>query len=267
MNTTENTIPPYLWAEMTWEEIGAYLQKMDTVLLPCGAIEQHGPHLPVDVDAFDAFYLACKVAEACEDPRPLVLPLIPFGVSYHHENFPGTLSVTNDALSRFIYDIGMCLAKQGVKKIIIINGHGDNAATLSYAAQMINRDAKIFVCVDTGETSDVDLVGLSNTPNDVHAGEIETSTTLAIRPELVKMDKAVAETLKFSSKYLNYDNERSVSWFVRTDRISESGVMGDATKATAEKGRKMWEIMIKHLVNMVESVKSASLDEMYQNRY
>lgn len=256
-----------MWEHLTWPEIEEYLKKVDTVLLPCGAIEQHGPHLPVDVDFYDARYMAFKVAEACDEPKPLVLPTIPFGVSYHHDDFKGTLSVTNDGLSKFVYDIGMSLAKNGVRKIIILNGHGDNAPTLSYAAQMINRDAKIFVCVDTGETSDVDLYKLIDTPNDIHAGEIETSTTLALRPDIVQMDKAVNETMEFGSKFLDYDNERSVSWYVHTHKISESGVMGDATKATAEKGEKMWDLMIRHMVHFVESIKNTPMEEIYQKRY
>ncbi len=257
----------FLWEEMTWPEIEEYLKTVDTVILPCGAIEQHGPHLPVDVDYYDAKYMAAKVAEACEDPKPLVLPPIPYGVSYHHDAFKGTLSVTNDALSRFVYDIGMSLAKNGIKKIIILNGHGDNAPTLTYAAQMINRDAHIFVCVDTGESSDIDLYDLIDTPNDIHAGEIETSTSLAIRPDMVQMDKAVNETLKFGSKFLDFDDVRSVNWYVRTDKISESGVMGDPTKATAEKGEKMWELMIHHMVHLVESIKNTPLDDLYQKSY
>lgn len=257
----------FLWEQLTWPELEAYLKKVDTAILPCGAIEQHGPHLPVDIDYYDAKYLAYQVADRCAEPKPLVLPSIPFGVSYHHENFKGTLSVTNDALSKFVYDIGMSLAKNGVKKLIIINGHGDNAPTLSYAAQMINRDSRMFVCVDTGETSDIDMYGLIDTPNDIHAGEIETSTTLAIRPEMVQMDKAVNETLNFGSNYLDYDSDRGVSWYVRTEKISKSGVMGDATKATAEKGAIMWDIMIKHLVKFVESVKNTPLEDLYQKRY
>lgn len=257
----------FLWELMTWPEIEAYLKTMDTAILPCGAIEQHGPHLPVDIDYFDARYLAHEVAAACPDPKPLVLPSIPFGVSYHHEDFKGTISVSNDALSRFVYDIGMSLAKNGIKKLIILNGHGDNAPTLSYAAQMINRDAHIFVCVDTGETSDVDLYDLIDTPNDIHAGEIETSTTLAIRPEMVQMDKAKDATLSFGSKYLDYDSDRGVSWYVRTSKISENGVLGDPTQATAEKGVKMWELMIRHLVKFVESVKNTPLEDLYQKRY
>jgi len=257
----------FLWEEMTWEEIKERLETVDTVLLPCGAIEQHGPHLPVDIDYYDAKYLARQVAEACSDPKPLVLPAIPYGVSYHHEDFAGTISVTNNALSAFVYDIGMTLAKQGVKKIIMINGHGDNAPTLNYAAQMINRDARIFVCVDTGDTSDTDIAKLASTRNDIHAGEIETSTTLALRPEVVQMDKAVNETLDFGSDFLNFDDDRSVSWYVRTSKISNSGVMGDATIATAEKGVKMWEVMIRQLVKFTNFVKKTPLEELYQPRY
>lgn len=255
------------WGLLTWEEAYERLEQTDIALLPTGAIEQHGPHLPLDVDAFDANYLAHKVAQACSFPRPLVLPPVPYGVSYHHQDFKGTLSVSNEALSRFIYDIGMSAARNGIRKLIIINGHGDNAPTLNYAAQMINRDAGIFVCVDTGETSDADIYKLVETHNDIHAGEVETSTTLAVRPELVKMDKATDNTLRFSNRYLDFSSENSVPWYVRTHKISSNGVMGDATKATAEKGRKIWKIMIAHLVALVEELKELSLEEIYQRKY
>ncbi len=257
----------YLWEEMSWPEIQERLKSVDIALLPCGAIEQHGPHLPVDVDYFDARHLAMKIAERCSDPKPFVLPAIPYGVSYHHEGFKGTLSVTNDGLSRFVYDIGMSLAHNGIKKLIIINGHGDNAPTLAYAAQMINRDAHIFVCVDTGETSDIDIYGMVNTHNDIHAGEIETSTTLAVRPELVNMSKAINETVNFNNKYLDYSSDRGVNWYVRTHKISESGIIGNPLLATREKGEKIWELMIDHLTRFVEEIKSSDLNDLYQMRY
>ncbi|MCB0372916.1 MAG: creatininase family protein [Muricauda sp.] len=257
----------FLWEEMKWPEIEERLKRVDTAILPCGAIEQHGPHLPVDVDYYDARWMAIQVAEHCQSPKPFVLPAIPFGVSYHHSAFKGTLSVSNNALSSFVYDIGMSLAHNGIHKIIILNGHGDNKPTLTYAAQMINRDAKIFVCVETGETSDVDLYNLIDTPNDIHAGEIETSTTLALRPELVDMDLAVDETLDLANEYLDFTSDRGVSWYVHTQRISASGVMGNAKKGTAEKGKKMWEISIGKMVEFVESIINTPLDQLYQNRY
>ncbi len=256
-----------MWATLSWPEIQERLKIVDTAIVPCGAIEQHGPHLPLDVDYFDADYLARKVAEACEDPKPFVLPPIPYGVSYHHGDFKGTISVSNNALSQMLYDIGLSLAANGIKKLVFLNGHGDNAPTLNYAAQMINRDAKIFVAVETGETSDVDLHNMINTFNDIHAGEIETSTTLAIRPELVDMDLAVDDTLDLDNEYLDFTSERGVSWYVHTKRLTKSGVMGNATLGTAEKGKKMWEIMIRNMAEFVETIKNTPSEKLYQNRY
>ncbi|MGB5814758.1 MAG: creatininase family protein [Thermoanaerobaculia bacterium] len=254
----------HIWAELSWPEAKNALSRVDIALLPVGAIEQHGPHLPLDTDAFDADYLAREVAKACQSPKPLVLPLIPYGVSYHHDDFPGTLSVGNEALAKFAYDVGMSAARNGITKLIFINGHGGNSATLHFAAQMINRDARIFTCVDSGETSDPDIYALAETNNDVHAGEIETSTALAVRPGLVKMEKASRSVPKFSSRYLDFTSKYSVGWYARTAHISKTGVFGDPTKATREKGEAMWQSSISHLVALVEHLKELTLAEIYQ---
>jgi creatinine amidohydrolase/Fe(II)-dependent formamide hydrolase-like protein len=257
----------YRWESHTWEEIEEKLKTVDTAILPCGSIEQHGPHLPLDVDYFDSIYLADRIAEACSDPKPLVLPAIPYGVAYHHDDFRGTISISNHSLSALVYDIGMSLTKNGIRKLIILNAHGDNAPTLLYAAQMINRDAGIFVCVESGETSHPDLAPLIETPNDIHAGEIETSTTMAIRPDMVRMDKMLNETLDFGSSYLDFTSGRGVAWFVRTRFLSGSGIMGNPTMASVEKGRKIWEITIAHLVRFVEVIKRSRPEDLYQRKY
>jgi hypothetical protein len=132
------------------------------MLLPVGAVEQHGPHLPLDTDAFDADYLARRVAEACSDPKPLVLPAISYGVSYHHADFTGTISIANETLARLVYEIGISVSRNGIQKLVIINGHGGNSPALNYAAQKINRDAHIFVCVDSGETSGIFINSLKH---------------------------------------------------------------------------------------------------------
>ena len=273
-----NTMAPYqrendffdksnhIWGELTSPEVKERIQKTDVALLPVGSIEQHGPHLPVDTDAYDAGYLALRVAEACGNPKPLVLPLIPYGVSYHHDDFPGTLSLSNETLSRVVHEVGMAAAANGIKKLIIINGHGGNSPALNQAAQTISRDARIFVCVDSGETSDTDIDALIETPNDVHAGEAETSTSLAIRPHLVKMNAAISSIPKFSSRYLNFSSKHSVSWYGHTREISAVGIMGNPLKASAEKGVKIWEIMIAHLVALVEDIKPMTLDEIHNRR-
>ena len=257
---------PFIWGELTWPEAEKHLQQVDIALLPVGSIEQHGPHLPLDTDAYDAKYLALRVAEACSEPKPLVLPNISYGVAYHHNEFKGTVSISNEALSKMVYDIGMSVAQNGIKKLVVINAHGGNSPALNYAAQMINRDAHMFVCVDSGETSDVDIYALVETHNDVHAGEIETSTSLAVRPQNVKMNLARQEIPEFSSRYLDFTSKWGVSWYAYTQRISNSGVMGDPTKASAEKGKKIWEIMIAHLVALVEDLKTMTLEEIHHRK-
>jgi creatinine amidohydrolase/Fe(II)-dependent formamide hydrolase-like protein len=257
----------YLWGELTWSDAAERFKQVDIALLPVGAIEQHGPHLPLDTDAFDAEHLASHVAGACSDPKPFVLPLISYGVSYHHDDFKGTISISNETLSRLVYEIGMSAAKNGIRKLVILNAHGGNSPALNYAAQMINRDARIFACVDTGETSDVDIYNSIGTPNDVHAGEIETSTTLAVRPHLVKMERALKSVPEFSSRYLDFTSKRGISWYAYTRKISATGIMGDPTKADAQKGERIWEIMIAHLVAFIEDLKHMSLDEIYNRKY
>jgi creatinine amidohydrolase/Fe(II)-dependent formamide hydrolase-like protein len=265
--TTSGATPrPYLLAELTWPRAKERFAECDTALLPVGAIEQHGYHLPLDTDSWDADYLCRRVAEACGDPKPLVLPLIPYGVSYHHDDFPGTLSINPETLAALVYDVGMAAARNGIRKLIIVNGHGGNAPTLQFAAQKINRDAHIFTCVDTGETSDADIYRITDTPNDVHAGEVETSTALATRPHLVDMDRATRDVQDFSSQYLDFSSENSVEWYAHTSRISTSGVMGDATAASVEKGERMWSIMVDHLVAFVESLKAVTLDQLHERR-
>jgi creatinine amidohydrolase/Fe(II)-dependent formamide hydrolase-like protein len=161
----------------------------------------------------------------------------------------------------------MGAARNGIAKLVIVNGHGGNMATLQFAAQMINRDAHIFTCVDSGETSDADIGQIASTPGDVHAGEIETSTTMAVRPHLVDMKLARKSVPRFSSQYLDFSGHQSVEWYGRTKKISESGVLGDATKANAEKGARIWEVSIRNLVEFVEDLKRLSLDEIHERRY
>ena len=113
----------------------------------------------------------------------------------------------------------------------------------------------------------MDIYALVETPNDVHAGEIETSTALAVRPHLVKMDQARREVPQFSSRYLDFTSKRGVLWYAYTRKISPSGVMGDPTKASAAKGERIWEIMIAHLVSLVEDLKRLTLEEIHHRNY
>jgi creatinine amidohydrolase len=255
--------PTWRLAELTWPQAQARLAETRVALLPVGAIEQHGPHLPLDIDSWDAAYLCEEVAKRCVDPKPLVLPLLPYGVSYHHEDFPGTLSVSPETLARTVHELGRGVASQGIEKLLIVNGHGGNAPALAFACQLINRDTHIFCAVDTGETSDAQIAELMEGRNDAHAGEFETSTALATRPHLVYLEHAVKDVPTFDNEFLDFDSAMSVEWPVRTKRISETGTLGDPTLATAEKGEKMWAIMIDNLVRFTDFLQHTPLSELH----
>ena len=92
-------------------------------------------------------------------------------------------------------------------------------------------------------------------------------TTRLVRPQLVKMDLAPKTVPEFSSRYLNFTSKRGVSWYAYTQKISATGVMGDPTKASVEKGKKIWQIMIAHLVALVEDIKSMTLEEIHHRKY
>ncbi len=247
---------------MTWREAGERLRACDVALLPTGAVEQHGPHLPLDTDLFHAEHMCRDVALACGEPFPLVLPAIPFGVSYHHDDFPGTLSVSAETLGRYVFEVGRALAHQGIHKLVIVNGHGGNAPALQTAAQRVHRKTGMFVCVDTGETSDVDVEALAETPGDIHAGEIETSEALYLRPDDVRAERPGLSVPRFAVEALDEGGPRSIPWFSRTSRFSAEGVLGDPSRATAEKGRRMWEVQVERLADLVTGLRGRSLEEL-----
>lgn len=258
--------PTHRLGELTWPQARRRFREVDVALLPVGAIEQHGPHLPLDIDAWDAAYQCEQVASRCTEPRPLVLPGIPYGVSYHHEDFPGTISVSPDTLAQIVYEVGMSAARNGIRKLLIVNGHGGNGAALAFAAQKLNRDAHIFVAVDSGETSDAEISAMLETGGDAHAGEYETSTALATRPHLVFLEHATREDPRFDSRFLDFDSEVSLEWFVRTARISDSGTLGDPTLASAEKGEQIWAVTIGNMVELVEYLKRTPLEDLHRPR-
>ncbi len=241
----------YLLEEMTWEEAEERLKKIDIAILPVGSIEQHGPHLPLSTDAFDAYWLAKEVVKRVPDPKPIVLPPINYGVSYHHMAFCGTISISPNTLMETVYDIGISCASHGIRKLLIINGHGGNTPAIKCAGQKLRYDKDLVVFIDSGEAITEKRKEIVETEGDMHAGEYETSTSLANRENLVRSEKIKREAPTTPSFW------NSIPYIWRTDEITKSGIIGDATKATKEKGKLLWKAHIKNLVIFVEELKKA----------
>jgi creatinine amidohydrolase/Fe(II)-dependent formamide hydrolase-like protein len=248
--------------ELTWPDVKDFLANHDVIVVPVGSCEQHGPHLPLDTDAYDVFWLSKQAAE--KTGCALVAPPIYYGVSLHHMDFPGTTTLKPHTLEQLAYEVAVSLIKHGFRKIVFENGHGGNTPALEAAVQRIKADTGAFVVVDTVSLIPEFIEEFIETPHDAHAGEFETSTTLANREESVVIERIRAPTMKLpESKYTKIGLKEKgprVYWGFRTKEISETGVIGDPTKATKEKGEKAWRIAIERFADLLTELDRMKLE-------
>lgn len=232
--------------EMTSPEFAAAMKTCKAVLVPIGSCEQHGHHMPLDTDNLIGTYLAMETAKRC---NCLVMPSINYGQVWSARKFSGTIALSNETLIRIIKDVVYSLETHHAKNIILFAGHNGNSTAIKEASRQLLDEAE-YTNV-WAITADVDkaLMKQMETPipcGCVHAGEMETSMLLAIRPDLVQLEKATAEYPKLpeAAKY------RPVSW----DQYIESGSFGDGSKATVEKGKALLESAIQNAVHLINDI-------------
>jgi creatinine amidohydrolase len=177
----------YELSNMTWPEAEERLREAKIVIVPIGSTEQHGLHLGVGSDWIQAWEIARRVGKRTGVP---VLPVMPYGVSGHHKEFPGTITLTPDTLQMVVYDVLESLDRYGVERVVFMNGHGGNIGALTTAVNEAREDFGMLctICHWWDVLVEKDLWGH---PAEEHAGYAETAFTLASRPEAVRMDRAV----------------------------------------------------------------------------
>lgn len=210
------------------------------VILPVGAVEQHGPHMPVFTDTLIAeAFLTCAFEELPDDEQIWLLPALPYGKSTEHLGHPGTITLSAHTLMLVLLDIAKSLQRSGFRKLVLFNTHGGNTDLLNMMAREIRIETGLAVFrLDPG------ALGLGDTwitPIEkqvgIHAGDVETSLLLAIRRHWVHPELAPSELPNFpESRYLQF-RSKAFAWI--TDDISATGIAGDARQATAEKGEAM----------------------------
>lgn len=179
--------------ELTRGELNA-TARLSTVVVPLGSLEQHGPSLPICVDAMLVTELAMRAAHLAA-PRALiyVAPTVPYGFSHHHLPFGATISISNETYVGFLTDIGMSLHASGFRRIVFLNGHGGNASALVQTADRLAYEHKLDVeiaCLSYWDVAQGSLEDLGIGPVPGHAGNYETSCVLALRKELVRTNAA-----------------------------------------------------------------------------
>ena len=206
-------------------------------VLPIGAIEQHGPHLPVGTDSFTSRAYADIVVKKVEDKADfLVLPQLFYALSVEHTNYPATLALGPETLLHVLKDIGAGLAKTGITRLVFINGHGGNDHLLQVAAREIY---KLGVrCYISCSIAILDAMGVD--PSAVHADKVETSLMLLLHPELVHRDRITPELDASKEKWMALADMKSYmseTWYA--EDVSVDGVVGEPTLATEEFGEEV----------------------------
>ena len=228
-------------SNLSWPQVKEVLNKIDTAVLPIGAVEAHGPHLTVDTDNVIAEYLGRRFSEEID---ALLLPTINYGQVWSLKNFPGSFNISDDTIINLFFDIAHSLEKHNIKILVIINGHFGNVAALKKASRIIIEKTSVIPLVFTHPGLENAVKGVIESPRAhpayLHAEEIETSMMLYIYPEKVNMNKAVKEYPKFPE----YSSSTPVTW----DKITKTGVLGDATAATKEKGQKVLKRILNNMV-------------------
>lgn len=245
------------WQEMTSPEIGALDRERTIVLLPVGAVEQHGNHMPVGTDTMLAEGVALGVAEKRADV--LVAPPPWYGFSAHHLSLPGTLSLPSAALIAHTETVADGIIANGFRRLILVNGHGGNGGVIDVmAADLGHRHygrARIAALTYFQLARDaIAALRESEVRGMGHACEFETAMMLHLRPELVKMERAVARYPDSGSAYLTTDLLGAAKVRTYTDfrDLSPSGTFGDPTLATPEKGAAFFEACVAALVAFLD---------------
>lgn len=240
-------LPKHEWVEMTWQDFAGADKTRWIAVLPVAAVEQHGPHLPLGTDAFIAAAYLARARELL--PQELAvsfLPMLTVGTSDEHRAFPGTLTLSAEGVIAALREVGDSVHRAGVRKLVIANSHGGNISAIDLATRglRVSRNMLAVACSWFEFGYPDGLFTREEQVHGIHAGAIETSILLAARPGLVRKERAenfasAAIDIEREFRHLGIDPPGRIAWM--SQDLHASGAMGDASAATAEKGKALIE--------------------------
>lgn len=262
-------IPPNrFFAYLTWTDIQDMPDKENVVIIqPIGAIEQHGPHLPLAVDSAIATAVIGAALTKLDNQldnqgEPNVpayaLPPLCYGKSNEHWHFPGTITLTATTLITVLTEVAESLYRSGFRKLVLMNAHGGQPQIMEIVARDLHQkygDFLVFPLFTWKVPHNAkDLISAYEAEYGIHAGDAETSVLLAILPEQVKMARAVKEYPQDlpTDSLLSMEGKLPFAWVTRD--LTTSGVIGDATVATKEKGEKLLDSVSDGWVQVIKDI-------------
>jgi creatinine amidohydrolase len=261
-------LPSRYWWDLTTAQFAALDMAKVVALQPVAAVEQHGPHLPVRVDAAINAGIVSRALELMPEDLPiLVLPSLSVGKSNEHLAFPGTLTLSYETLGRVWCEIGESVARAGCRKIIFFNSHGGQPQLVDIACRELRVRHKVFaVACSWFQIADLgDLFDLGELTHGIHAGGIETSAMLYLHPDLVDMTKArdfvsAAKEIERTNTVLRSEGSVGFGW--QAQDLNRYGACGNALRADAEIGRKIIDRAATALVALAREVHQYPLSNM-----
>ncbi|HEY9906216.1 MAG TPA: creatininase family protein [Thermosynechococcaceae cyanobacterium] len=237
--------PERFFPYLSWTDVEAMPDKENVVILqPVGAIEQHGPHLPLAVDSAIGLAVLGKALEKLDRAIPAyALPSLYYGKSNEHWHFPGTITLSAQTLIATLTEIGQSIYRAGFRKLVLLNSHGGQPQILEIVARDLHQVQEDFLVFPffTWKAPNIaaELLTEKEAHLGIHAGDAETSLLLSILPNTVKMERAVSEYPQEPEGLLSVEGKLPIPWTTRD--LSKSGVIGDPTTATQEKGDRILE--------------------------
>jgi creatinine amidohydrolase len=253
------------WSELRVPDLAGLDPETTVALLPLGATEAHGPHLPVGTDSLiNAGIVAAARARIEEPARLLVLPALPVGLSLEHAAFAGTLSASAETLLALWTEIGRGVAAAGLRKLILFNSHGGQTALVDLVAVRLRADARMLVArVHWGDLGIPDgLFAPDETACGLHGGEVETSLLLHLAPELVDLTEApggagLPAALARRNELLGVEAPVGIGWL--SQDLGPAGVCGNARSADAARGAVLLDHLADRLARLVGEMAATPL--------
>jgi creatinine amidohydrolase len=246
-----------LLKNLTWPEVKTLDFGQLIVVFPTGSFEQHGPHLPFTTDTDIITGIAEAVERAMPD-RVLLLPTLWPGLSTHHMHFPGTMDVPQSVYIQLIRELGKSIASMGAKRVFVLNGHGGNDTPLRAALRELKTAVPetrfVFASYWSLAGKTLHDVRESEMGGMGHACEMETSVMLHLHPDRVHLDRAVRDGPTHTDIYRQADMQfaRPVFFVNEFHEVTQSGVMGHPDLASAEKGQRFFDGIVRDVSAFVE---------------
>ena len=256
------------WWDLTTRDFAELDMSKIVAVLPVGAVEQHGPHLPVRVDAAINAGIIARAVELMPEALPaLILPALPIGKSDEHTAYPGTLTLSYETLAKVWYEVGESVHRAGCRKLILFNSHGGQPQVMEIVCRELRVKLGMFAvsCSWFRLVDSSDLINAQERRHGIHGGESETSVMLHLHGDLV--DMARAENFVPSSVELEKTNailtpEGAVGYGWQLQDLQPAGACGNASAADAKRGAELVERAAEQFIVLIDEVARFPLDSI-----